>query len=83
MKKIYSKVADELNLDKDTVEEAYRIYWKCLKSCLENIKMYKEMTEEEFQKTKHGIAIYKIGKLVIDYKRVKKYAESKEDNTSV
>ncbi len=66
-KKIYEKVAAQLDIPADVVQEVYQNYWKCLRENIEKVPLRNTITEEEFNKYYTVFGIPRIGKIYCLY----------------
>lgn len=75
---ILDKVAGELQLPVDIVNNTYKAYWFFIKETIEALPLKEDMSDEEFSKLKTNFNIPSLGKLhcTIDrYKAMKKRFE--------
>lgn len=94
---IFKQAAQQLNMPVDTVENAYRSFWKFVKKEIEALPLTDRLSEEEFCKYRTNFNIPALGKLYCTYERYvgnwkrydylmnlkKRNAERKKDKTSV
>lgn len=69
MKKLYSKVAEEMNIPVEVVELAYKTYWKFIRKTIQELPLKEDLSEEEFSKLKTNFNIVSLGKLACTYDR--------------
>lgn len=84
MENIFEKLANELNLSKETVENTYKAYWKFIREKITSLVLKKNMTKEDFSKLKTNFNLPSLGKLSCTYDRwekVRKVNQMKIDNT--
>lgn len=84
MENIFEKLANELNLSKETVENTYKAYWKFIREKITSLVLKKNMTKEDFNKLKTNFNLPSLGKLSCTYDRwekVRKANQTKIDNT--
>lgn len=82
-RKIYEKVAEQLGMSADVVQEVYQNYWKCLKEKIEEVPLCGILSKEEFDKYCTVFGIPRIGKIYCLYdnyiKRKTFYKKLKEN----
>ena len=69
MENIFEKLANELNLSKETVENTYKAYWKFIREKITSLVLKKNMTKEDFNKLKTNFNLPSLGKLSCTYDR--------------
>ena len=81
---IISKVAKDLDLDRDLVNKVYRAYWKAIREHIESLPLKQDLTDEEFLKLQPNVNIPSIGKLYVTldrYRKVKKTFHTIQERT--
>lgn len=71
MKSIYKKVAKELDIPVQEVEDAYKAYWKSIRQIMKGFPLKENLCEEEFKKLRLNFNIPSLGKLICTYDRYK------------
>ena len=62
---IVEKVADSTGLNKKFVDRTYRAYWRAVREHIVSLELKKDLTDEEFLKSRPNVNIPSIGKLYI------------------
>lgn len=66
------KVSEMTGIDKKTVLDTYRAYWKCIGRMIGEMDLKgSDFSEDEFNKRKMSVMVTGIGKLCCSYKRYK------------
>ena len=69
-KEIYNKVAKELSLPPKVIEEAYRSFWRFIKSKISELPLEEITTKEEFDNLRTNFNIPSLGKLSCTYEKI-------------
>lgn len=77
MQKTINRIAIELGLPPDVVEEAYNAYWKFIRTKIEELPLKEDLGEEEFNALRTNFNIPNLGKLSCTYERYKVKKETK------
>lgn len=83
MQEIIDKIAKELGLSKEAVENAYKAYWRFIREKITELPLKKNLSEDEFNKLRTNFNLPSLGKLSCNYDRwtrVKKANELKIQN---
>ena len=88
MTRLYDKVAQQLNLNKDDVKEAYGLYWKFIKETIATIPVKTVKNKEEFKKLKTYFNLSDLGKIYLYYnenkqKGYERYIQGKRSKSTV
>lgn len=64
------EVAAKINLPLEVVREAYFSFWRFVVQKMEEIPLYEDLTEEQFQQYKTSFNIPSLGKFACSYERM-------------
>lgn len=65
----YKAVSEELGIQKSVVKDAYLLYWKFIKSTIEELPLLDNLTMDEFNKLRTNFNITSLGKFSCTYDR--------------
>lgn len=68
---IINKVSGDMGISPDTVDKAYKAFWKYIRDTIQDIPLKDDMSEEEFIMLKPNFNIPSLGKLTCTYKKYK------------
>ena len=77
-KEIYNKVAEELAISPKVIEEAYRSFWRFVKTKISELPLEEISTKEEFEKLRTNFNIPSLGKLSCTYEKIENKKKIKE-----
>ena len=60
---ILSEASELLNINSNTINKVYRMYWKVIKDYIQSLKLKRDLSEEEFNNIQSSINIPSLGKL--------------------
>lgn len=86
---IVREVSKKLNLPPDVVRHAYSLYWKFIKTTIEELPLKDDLTRDEFDQLRTSFNLPYLGKLHCTYNKWQKqktkfqYAKSKKDKANV
>jgi len=63
------KLAQELNISKETIWNVYKAYWQFIREKITSLHLKKEMSEYDYSKLKTNFNLPSLGKLNCSYDR--------------
>lgn len=66
---ITARVAQSTGTDRDTVNRAYRAYWRAVRSHVASLPLKEDLTDDEFMALQPNVNIPSIGKLHVTLDR--------------
>lgn len=69
LKLVFEQVSKDTGIPEETVELAYRTFWRFIRETIVNLPLKEELPEEEFNKLRTNFNIPSLGKLVCTYNR--------------
>lgn len=67
---ILLEASELLNINSNTINKVYRMYWKVIKDYIQSLKLKRDLSEEEFNNIQSSINIPSLGKLYTTYDKV-------------
>jgi len=64
---MYKKVAEELQIPQEVVQEAYYSFWRFIRDKINELPLKEDLTEEEFNSLRTNFNIPSLGKLTCTY----------------
>ena len=71
------KVARKLSVDQKLVEQVYKSYWMFIREHISSLPL-RELSQEEYDSTVSNVNLPYLGKLYVDYNKLKKYQERRK-----
>lgn len=71
MEKTLDRLSVELKIPRKEILEAYKAYWKFIRSTIEKLPLKEDLDEIEFGRLRTNFNISKLGKLHCTYQRYK------------
>ena len=67
---IIGKVSQEMDIQLEVVDTAYKSYWKFIKQTIQSLPLKDDISEEEFAKLRTNFNIPSLGKLYVTWNRL-------------
>ena len=70
-KDLINRVSEDTGISYDTIDKAYKAYWKYIRDSIQELPLKDDMSEEEFLMLKPNFNIPSLGKLTCTYQKYK------------